>query len=84
MRDDQQEGGRKGGKAYENAATHDGSPWREDQAIGMIGVAVLTAIAAKTIAPTNEQAIRWTVSKRIDMRFSFDCQAPDHPAADIE
>ena len=43
-----------------------------DQAIGMIGVAALTAMAAKNTAPTNERAMRWAVSKRNDMGISFD------------
>jgi hypothetical protein len=55
-----------------------------DQAMGMIGTAVPTAMAAKNNAPTSEKAMRWAVSKRIDMKYSFDGRAPDHPAADIE
>lgn len=50
----------------------------------MIGVAEVTAIAAKMTAPTNEKAMRWAVSKRNDMVIILDIQAPDHPVADIE
>ena len=50
----------------------------------MIGVAEVTAIAAKMTAPTNEKAMRWAVSKRNDMVLILDTQAPDHPVADIE
>jgi hypothetical protein len=84
MRDDQQDGGREGGKPDKDAATHDGSPVKRDQAIGMIGVAEVTAIAAKRTAPTNETAMRWAASKRNDMVIILDFQAPDHPVADIE
>ena len=52
--------------------------------MGMIGVAALTAMAAKNIAPTNERAMRWAVSKRNDMGISFDGGVSDHPAPDIE
>ncbi|HXH15013.1 MAG TPA: hypothetical protein VNJ10_02655 [Sphingomonas sp.] len=58
MRDDQQDGGREGGEADDEAASHGCSPGLEDQAMGMIGVAALTAMAAKNSAPANERAMR--------------------------
>jgi hypothetical protein len=82
MSRDQQDGGREGDDADEQAAVpqavgpvlaamevmkHDAvSAVRPDHAIGMIGVAALIAMPAKTSAPANERRMRLADSKWIE------------------